>query len=199
MKVVHYGEAGCERPGLLDAQGRVRELSAQVADIDGRGIVNLPTVMLDGPMNTSALDFPSYRGYRFPATILSHCVWLYFRFSLSYRDVEELMAQRGIVVSHDTVRERCHKSSHAETRTLERNSFASDWKRSAVRAMGHHHPEAAQLCSAKAEVMPSVEHQQQGRLNNRAETPISLREKESVACAASSHPDTPSDSSLCLG
>jgi putative transposase len=58
------------------------------------------------------------------------------------------------------------------------------------------------LCSytaAKAEVMPSVEHQQRGRLNNRAETPISLLEKESGACAASSHPDTPSDSSLSLG
>jgi len=51
-------------------------------------------------MNTSAIDFPSYRGYRFPAAIISHCVWLHFRFSLSYRDVEELMAS-GIMASSD--------------------------------------------------------------------------------------------------
>jgi transposase-like protein len=56
--------------------------------------------MLQWPMNTSAIDFPSYRGYRFPAAIISHCVWLHFRFSLSYRDVEELMAS-GIMASSD--------------------------------------------------------------------------------------------------
>ena len=48
-------------------------------------------------MNTPNVDLPSYRGYRFPATVISHCVWLYFRFSLSYRDVEEMMAERGVV------------------------------------------------------------------------------------------------------
>jgi putative transposase len=37
-----------------------------------------------------------YKRHRFPAEIISHCVWLYFRFCLSYRDVEELMAERGI-------------------------------------------------------------------------------------------------------
>ena len=39
-----------------------------------------------------------YRGYRFPPEIISHSVWLYFRFSVSYRDVEELMAERGVTV-----------------------------------------------------------------------------------------------------
>jgi putative transposase len=48
---------------------------------------------------------PSYKGFRFPAEIISHCVWLYYRFSLSFRDVEEMMLQRGIVVSHETVRQ----------------------------------------------------------------------------------------------
>ena len=55
-------------------------------------------------MNTPNVDLPSYRGYRFPATVISHCdhcVWLYFRFSLSYRDVEEMMAERGVVVSYE--------------------------------------------------------------------------------------------------
>jgi putative transposase len=46
---------------------------------------------------------PNYRGYRFPPEIISHAVWLYFRFSLSFRDVEELLAQRGIVVTYETV------------------------------------------------------------------------------------------------
>jgi putative transposase len=51
-------------------------------------------------------ETPSYRGFRFPAEIISH-VWLYDRFPLSFRDVEEMMLQRGIVVSHETVRKWC--------------------------------------------------------------------------------------------
>jgi putative transposase len=47
---------------------------------------------------------PSYRGYRFPAEIISHCVWLYFRFCLSFRDVQEMMLERGIEVSHEAIR-----------------------------------------------------------------------------------------------
>ena len=46
----------------------------------------------------------SYRYCHFPPTIIQHAVWLYARFSLSYRDVEELLAERGIVVSYETVR-----------------------------------------------------------------------------------------------
>ena len=46
-----------------------------------------------------------YKGYRNPSEIISHTVWLYFRFSLSYRDVEEIMAERGIVLTYETVRE----------------------------------------------------------------------------------------------
>ena len=50
---------------------------------------------------------PNYQGYRFPPEIISHCVWLYFRFSLSYRDIEELMAERGSVLTYETVRQWC--------------------------------------------------------------------------------------------
>ena len=42
---------------------------------------------------------PSYRGHRFPAEIISHGVWLYHRFTLSFRDAEDLLAERGIIVS----------------------------------------------------------------------------------------------------
>ncbi|MGH3503825.1 MAG: IS6 family transposase [Nocardioidaceae bacterium] len=51
----------------------------------------------------------SYAGFRYPAAIISHCVWLYHRFSLSFRDVSELMLARGVVVSHETVRQWCAK------------------------------------------------------------------------------------------
>ena len=51
----------------------------------------------------------SYHGYRFPVEIISHAVWLYYRFTLSLRDVEDLLAQRGIVVSYETIRQWCEK------------------------------------------------------------------------------------------
>ena len=50
-----------------------------------------------------------YNGHRFPAHIISRCVWLCFRFSLSFRDVEEMMVERGVVVSYESVREWCLK------------------------------------------------------------------------------------------
>jgi len=46
-----------------------------------------------------------YIGFRYPAEIISHAVWLYFRFSLSFRDIEELMASRGVFVSYETIRQ----------------------------------------------------------------------------------------------
>src|SRR3954463_11819030 len=46
-----------------------------------------------------------YAGHRFPPEVISHAVWLYFRFPLSLRMVEEMLAARGIVVSHETVRQ----------------------------------------------------------------------------------------------
>jgi putative transposase len=48
-------------------------------------------------MDTSTA--PSYEGCRFPAEIIAHCVWLYFRFCLSFRDVQEMMLERGVEVS----------------------------------------------------------------------------------------------------
>jgi putative transposase len=57
-------------------------------------------------MKTSSSTAPSpYTGHRFPQEIISHAVWLYFRFSLSYRDVEEVLAERGIVVTYETVQQ----------------------------------------------------------------------------------------------
>ena len=50
-------------------------------------------------------DCPSYADYRFPTEIISHAVWLHFRFPLSLRNVDEILAARGVVVSHETVRQ----------------------------------------------------------------------------------------------
>ncbi len=68
-------------------------------------------------MSTSA---SLYRHHRFPAEIISHCVWLYFRFALSYRDVEEIMAFRGVGLTYETVREWCLKFGQ---------TFANDLRR----------------------------------------------------------------------
>ena len=48
-------------------------------------------------------------GYRYPAEIISHAVWRYFRFTLSFRDIEELLAARGILVTYETIRQWCLK------------------------------------------------------------------------------------------
>jgi putative transposase len=61
-----------------------------------------------------------YRGYRFPREIISHSVWLYHRFSLSFRDVEELLAKRGIIVTYETVRQWCRKFGPEYARRLKR-------------------------------------------------------------------------------
>src|SRR6201985_1619690 len=46
----------------------------------------------------------SYRRHRFPPVVIQHAVWLYLRFTLSYRDIEDLLAERGLDVSYETVR-----------------------------------------------------------------------------------------------
>lgn len=66
------------------------------------------------------VEAPSYRGFRFPVEIISHCVWLYHRFPLSFREVEEMMLERGIVVSHETVRQWCAKFGQAYANALRR-------------------------------------------------------------------------------
>jgi putative transposase len=62
---------------------------------------------------------PHYR-HRFPAEIISHAVWLYHVFSLSLRDVELLLAERGVVVSHESVRRWCGKFGTSFARNLRR-------------------------------------------------------------------------------
>ena len=63
---------------------------------------------------------PSYHGYRFAPEIISHAVWLYHRFCLSFLDTEDLLAQRGITVSYETIRAWCQTFGAEYARTLRR-------------------------------------------------------------------------------
>src|SRR3712207_2418437 len=62
----------------------------------------------------------AYPGYRFPAEIISHAVWLYHVFSLSLRDVELILAERGIGVTHESIRQWCLRFGADFARRLRR-------------------------------------------------------------------------------
>src|SRR6266480_1338961 len=66
------------------------------------------------------MDQLSYRRHRFPPSIIQHAIWLYLRFTLSYRDVEELLAERGLDLSYETVRRWVLKFGPAIARQLRR-------------------------------------------------------------------------------
>jgi len=61
-----------------------------------------------------------YKRHRFPREIIQHAIWLYYRFNLSHRDIEDLLAVRGIVVSYEPVRLWCNKFGSKYARRLKR-------------------------------------------------------------------------------
>ena len=63
---------------------------------------------------------PRYHGYRFPPEIISHAVWLYHRFCLSFRDAEDLLAQRGVTVTYESIRHWCQTFGFDYARRLRR-------------------------------------------------------------------------------
>ena len=69
---------------------------------------------------------PSYAGFRFPAEVISHAVWLYFRFPLSLRMVDELLAARGIFVSHERIYFARHTADAAQSDFNIFGKFAKD-------------------------------------------------------------------------
>lgn len=104
---------------------------------------------------------PLYCRHRFPAEVISHAVWLYFRFPLGLRMVEDMLAARGIIVSHQTVRLWAEKFGQ---------TFANDIRRRSCGRLG----DKWHL------IMPGVEHRSHKGLNNRAENshqPVRLRER----------------------
>ena len=81
--------------------GKLIELDARHAGtLSWTGVASAtrPSAMLLKPCFSVKSDTPSYHEYRFPPAIVSHAVWLYHRFGVSFRDVEDLLAQRGLTV-----------------------------------------------------------------------------------------------------
>jgi len=62
----------------------------------------------------------TYKRHRFPPDIISYSVWLYYRFNLSHRDIEDLLAERGITVSHESIRLWCIKFGAIYSKRLKR-------------------------------------------------------------------------------
>src|SRR5258708_38968555 len=84
-------------------------------------------------MTTSA---SLYHRHRFPTEIISHCVWLYFRFALSFRDVEVMLAMRGVALSYETVREWCLKFGQTYANALRQKSHPYSWRPMSSRRSG---------------------------------------------------------------
>ena len=61
-----------------------------------------------------------YKRYRFPPEIIQYAVWLYYRYNLSHRDIEDLLAERGIIVSYESIRLWCNKFGPHYARRLKR-------------------------------------------------------------------------------
>ena len=89
------------------------------------GIVNLLSGLSRARLvcHTRRMNTPSinrYKHHRFPTEIISHAVWLYFRFCLSYRDVEELLFVRGVTVTYEAIRKWCRKFGQQYANQLRR-------------------------------------------------------------------------------
>jgi putative transposase len=164
---------------------------------------------------------PSYKRQRFLPAIIGHAVWLYSRFALSYRDVAELLAERGVIVSYEAIRQWCRKFGPQYANMLRRrrprpgDKWHLDEVFIGINGVQHYLWRAvdqegnaldilvqrrrdkaaakkffrrllkdlayvprvvitdtlASYGAARREVLPSVEHRQHKRLNNRAEHP----------------------------
>ncbi len=72
---------------------------------------------------------PMYRRHRFPSEIISHAVWLYHRFCLSFRDVEDILAERGVEVSYESIRQWCNRfgPDYAHRLKMRRGRLGDTW------------------------------------------------------------------------
>ena len=76
---------------------------------------------MGGLPDTGAVSVPSYKRHRFPPEVIAHAVWLYYRFALSFRDIEEMLASRGVTVSYEAIRLWCGKFGAEYARRLRRH------------------------------------------------------------------------------
>ena len=66
----------------------------------------------------------TYKRFRFPSQVISHAIWLYHRFSLSFRDIEEILASRGVLVSYESIRQWCLKLAPTFVKKLKKRQRA---------------------------------------------------------------------------
>jgi putative transposase len=106
----------------------------------------------------------TYKRHRFPPDIISYAVWLYYRFNLSHRDIEDLLAERGITVSRESIRLWCIKFGALYARRLKRKhrGYGGEPRKivtDKLRSYGVAH----------RELIPETIHSTQQYENNRAE------------------------------
>ncbi len=115
--------------------------------------------------------------YRFPAEIISHGVWLYYQFCLSYRDVEELLFVRGVIVSYEAMRKWCRKFGQ---------QYANQWRRWRPKLSDKWHKVGGGLQSTRLSFsilrLPSTEH---ARHYWMASNKLRLSAPVSLSCALS--------------
>jgi DDE domain len=161
----------------------------------------LPIVALEPPDLARKSPFARlgpYKRHRFPAEIISQGVWLYFRFCLSYRDVEELMAERGISLAYEAVRSWCRKFGQAYANALrQRHPRPGDkWQLDEV---------FLTICGERHYLWRAVDQDGQSSIGNTAISTTGRRTRTSPpasgsgACRASSLQDTRSGSSRRMG
>jgi putative transposase len=78
---------------------------------------------------TSPATTERYKNHRFPGEMISHGVWLYYRFPLSYRDVQEMLLERGIDVTYEAIRQWCLNFGQDDAQQLQRQRprFGDKW------------------------------------------------------------------------
>src|SRR6201981_827396 len=118
-------------------------------------------------MTTTARD-PIYAGYRYPAEIISCAVWLYFRFPLSLRMVEEMLAARGISVTHETIRQWGLKFGREFANQPDLSASASPWRQMAPRRGGR---------QLRREEALALACRRPGRLRSRCSRPETARQE----------------------
>ena len=135
-----------------------------------------------------------YKRHRFPPEIIQYAVWLYHRFNLSHRDIEDLLAERGILVSYESIRLWCNKFGSKYARRLKRRHqgygepFFKAAKRFFRRLLNTHRGEPRKIVTDKLksygvahrELIPDTIHDTSQYANNRAELshqPTRVRER----------------------
>lgn len=113
-----------------------------------------------------------YRRHRFPADVIAHAVWLYFRFPLSLRMVEDLLAARCIVVSHQTVRQWAEKFGRSFANIICKRTAGKLLKRQGQCPRVMITDTLRSYGITKRDLLPSAEHRSHKGLNNRVRTLI---------------------------